>query len=48
MDMAAVRAYEKKSQEETNQKVLAEVEQPEEISQQEKPENFNRDLSEID
>lgn len=28
MDMEAVREYEKKSQEETNQKVLAEVEQP--------------------
>ena len=46
MDMDAVREYEKKSQEETNQKVLSDTEQLPEIP--EKQEEFTKDLSEID
>ena len=46
MDMAAVREYEKKSQEETNQKVLSDPEQQLEVT--EKQEELTKDLSEID
>ena len=49
MDMAAVREYEKKSQEETNQKVLSEVEPSTSGAiPEQNHEKFTKDVSEID
>lgn len=47
MDMKAVREYEKKSQEETNQKVLSEVE-PTTENGDDAMEKCTKDVSELD